>query len=97
MGGEEFLLLLPNTDSRQAALALQRLRRRGFGMRPDNTPLTASIGVADMLEEGCEDWRQLIEIADHRMYEAKQQGRDRIVGTTGPVVADPIEEVCAVS
>lgn len=80
-GGEEFLLLLPNTDCRQALHALQRLRRHGFGMRPDQTPLTASIGLADMLEEGCDDWRHLVEIADRRMYHAKQQGRNRVVSS----------------
>lgn len=83
-GGEEFLLLLPNIDCRQAMHALQRLRRNGFGLRPDQTPLTASIGVADMLEEGCNDWRQLIEIADQRMYAAKQQGRNRVIAGSEP-------------
>ncbi|GHD74799.1 GGDEF domain-containing protein [Vogesella fluminis] len=91
-GGEEFLLLLPNIDCQQAMHALQRLRRNGFGLRPDRTPLTASIGVADMLEEGCNDWRRLVEIADQRMYVAKQQGRNRVIATAGnePPVSQPV-------
>lgn len=78
-GGEEFLLLLPNTDAGQAAHALHRLRSRGFGSRPDGSPLTASIGIADMQGERCDDWRHMVKLADERMYVAKQTGRNRIV------------------
>ncbi|WP_051078334.1 GGDEF domain-containing protein [Leeia oryzae] len=90
-GGEEFLLLMPNTDCQQAMQALQRLRNHGFGRRPDDTLLTASIGVADLQEEGSHDWQTLVDIADHRMYLAKQMGRDRIIGTTKPLVLPAAE------
>lgn len=79
-GGEEFLLLLPNTTSAQAMRALARLRRCGLGMRPDGEPITASIGVAEWFEDGSYDWRQLLKLADARMYQAKQNGRNRLVG-----------------
>lgn len=82
-GGEEFLLLLPNTSSRQTCMALQRLQRAGFGLRPDGAPLTASMGVAEWHEEGAQDWRTLLEIADARMYQAKTGGRNRFVGPRG--------------
>ncbi len=78
-GGEEFLLLMPNTDMIQARLALDRLRQQGLGQRPDGTPLTASIGLAERLADKCNHRRQLVEIADSRMYQAKQLGRDRVV------------------
>ncbi|MFC3532944.1 diguanylate cyclase [Vogesella facilis] len=79
-GGEEFLLLLPNTNAGQAVHALGRLRQGGLGLRPDGQPLTASIGVAEWQEDGVNDWRQLLELADSRMYQAKQNGRNRLVG-----------------
>lgn len=79
-GGEEFLLLLPNTTSAQAMQALARLRRCGLGMRPDGEAITASIGVAEWFEDGAYDWRQLLKLADARMYQAKQNGRNRLVG-----------------
>ena len=41
--------------------------------------MTASIGVAERIADGASDWPQLIELADHRMYEAKRTGRDRAV------------------
>ena len=79
-GGEEFLLIMPNTDSDQAQTALQRLRSRGFGLRPDNTPLTASIGTCERGADQIADWKGLVELADQRMYQAKRGGRDRMVG-----------------
>jgi diguanylate cyclase (GGDEF)-like protein len=79
-GGEEFLLIMPNTTAPMACKALARVREMGFGTRPDGTRLTASIGIAERLRDGAEDWRQLVEFADQRMYAAKESGRDRIVG-----------------
>ncbi len=79
-GGEEFLLIMPNTDAVQAHAALQRLRSLGFGLRPDNTPLTASIGLAERTADQLADWKALVELADQRMYLAKQSGRNKVVG-----------------
>jgi len=78
-GGEEFLLVMPNTDLEQARAALARLRGVGFGMRPDNTPVTASVGIAERIADNVTDWKLLVDLADQRMYVAKQSGRDRIV------------------
>lgn len=78
-GGEEFLLIMPNTDLPQARIALQRMRSKGFGLRPDNMPLTASIGIAERLADQTNDWKALVEIADQRMYRAKHSGRNRVV------------------
>lgn len=80
-GGEEFLLLMPNTDRIQAGLALDRLRQHGLGQRPDGTPLTASIGLAERLADRCNERRQLVELADARMYRAKQLGRNQVVNS----------------
>lgn len=86
-GGEEFLLIMPNTDLAQAESALERLRQIGFGMRPDNTPVTASIGVAECMADAVTDWKQLVDIADQRMYHAKQGGRNRVVGQQPAIAA----------
>ncbi|MFC5300709.1 sensor domain-containing diguanylate cyclase [Azospira restricta] len=88
-GGEEFVLVLPNTDLHRARDVLARLRHRGFGKRPDGAPVTASIGLAERRQEAAEDWQQLVEVADRRMYHAKTGGRDRIVH------ADPEESRAA--
>jgi len=78
-GGEEFILIMPNTDLEQAQQAMRRLRQSGFGTRPDGRPVTASIGLAERIEDGSQDWKTLVERADQRMYKAKESGRDRVV------------------
>ncbi len=78
-GGEEFLVVMPNTDAAGAKTAIQRLRDVGLGNRPDGTEQTASIGVAERLADSCGDWTMLVERADQRMYSAKQNGKDRVV------------------
>lgn len=77
-GGEEFLLIMPNTDLLQAQAALSRMRSTGFGMRPDDTPLTASIGIAERKADQTADWKALVDLADQRMYQAKAAGRNTL-------------------
>ncbi|MES2149384.1 MAG: GGDEF domain-containing protein [Pseudomonadota bacterium] len=79
-GGEEFLLIMPDTALEQAELVLARVRAAGFGLRPEGAPVTASIGLAERAEDAPPDWKSLVELADQRMYLAKEGGRDRVVG-----------------
>lgn len=78
-GGEEFILIMPNTAASNAAAGLSRMRTAGLGMRPEGTPLTASIGLAERIADRISDWKSLVELADARMYQAKQSGRNCIV------------------
>ena len=78
-GGEEFLLVLSNADFDQAARALKRVREHGSSLRPDGSPITASIGLAERIADHSNDWKPLVEMADARMYLAKQRGRDQVV------------------
>lgn len=80
-GGEEFLLIMPNTDLGQAEVAIARLCESGLGKRPDGSPLTASIGIAERGADQTQDWKELIDKADQRMYQAKQAGRNRFVSS----------------
>lgn len=84
-GGEEFVIVMPNATAEKAAVALERLRAGSFGERPEGGPLTASIGLAERIEDQADDWAMLLELADARMYEAKEAGRDRLVGRYRPV------------
>jgi diguanylate cyclase (GGDEF)-like protein len=79
-GGEEFVIILPDADCATATMAVDRLREQGLGLRPEGGRLTASFGVAERLADRTTDWRQLVEIADQRMYQAKLAGKDRCVG-----------------
>lgn len=77
-GGEEFLLIMPDTDMTRARQALERLQGMGLGSRPDGTPLTASIGLAERYYDQIGSAGTLLELADKRMYQAKAAGRNRI-------------------
>ena len=77
-GGEEFVVIMPDTDLEQARLALDRMVRSGLGLRPDGSSLTASIGLAERCVDFAESAQELLDIADRRMYLAKAAGRNRL-------------------
>ncbi|MCU7819932.1 MAG: GGDEF domain-containing protein, partial [gamma proteobacterium symbiont of Lucinoma myriamae] len=79
-GGEEFVVILPNTDVIGLEIIMLRIIDKWFGQRPEGTPLTASIGYAERLSDNVSDWPELIKLADERMYQAKEGGRARVVG-----------------
>jgi diguanylate cyclase (GGDEF)-like protein len=77
IGGEEFALLLPETDERGAFLVAERLRRathRSFAEDP--LGVTISFGVASYPEHG-QELRALMRAADRALYAAKDLGKDR--------------------
>jgi diguanylate cyclase (GGDEF)-like protein len=79
IGGEEFALLLPETDERGAFLLAERLRRaahRTFNEEP--LPVTVSFGVASYPEHG-DRLDLLLSLATHAMGAAKELGKDRSV------------------
>ena len=86
-GGEEFVVVLPNTTSADAVKLLERLRRRGIARQPDGVPVTLSVGLAETLQDGITTAEALVELADRRMYHAKQSGRNRYVAPQGGPMA----------
>ncbi len=82
-GGEEFIVLLPTADANEANDVVSRIMRAGVGLRPDGTLVTASIGVAEIKQDQLNDWKAQVELADHRMYTAKTNGRARSIGVDG--------------
>jgi diguanylate cyclase (GGDEF)-like protein len=76
-GGEEFLVVMTGTGNEGSRIALARVLQNWLGTRPDGKPLTASIGVAERIKDKVEDWPQLIELADQRMYKSKLSGKAR--------------------
>lgn len=89
IGGEEFCLLLPDTDAagaRQVADKLCRaLNRILLDPADPATQLTASIGVASGTPQPGASWNLLFDSADRRLYLAKSGGRNRVVDRDSPV------------
>ena len=85
-GGEEFVIGLPGTDAAGAEIIVRRLAALGLGQRPDGVPVTASIGIAERKSDGIDRLRALTELADRRMYQAKQAGRNRVCFQGAPQI-----------
>lgn len=75
-GGEEFVLLMPNTDIESCLVACERLRqkieRKRFKKVKDK--ITASFGLTQLLDT--DDHRTFIKRAEEAMYEAKRKGKN---------------------
>lgn len=81
-GGEEFLIVLAEVDHHQACAIAEKLRARieeaDFLIANEKRlNITVSIGVA--ASDGHPDYERLVERADMALYEAKHQGRNRVV------------------
>ncbi|MBR9871977.1 MAG: GGDEF domain-containing protein [Gammaproteobacteria bacterium] len=82
-GGEEFVLLLPNNNTEQGRLVAEQLRAKTAATqialgRDINLAISASFGVAQYCI-GDSEWSAVLHRADNALYEAKKQGRNRVV------------------
>jgi len=81
-GGEEFCIILPRVDKKNAAGVAEELRlaieKNKINLRGWETNITVSIGVAVFPDDASEE-SDLILKSDRAMYEAKQKGRNRVI------------------
>jgi diguanylate cyclase (GGDEF)-like protein/PAS domain S-box-containing protein len=73
-GGDEFVVILPDTDKQQAAVVAQRIQKQFSAFKFGITSL--SIGIAEAIHG--EDEKELIHRTDEALYQSKREGRDRI-------------------
>jgi diguanylate cyclase (GGDEF)-like protein len=83
-GGEEILLLLPETSGENALVAAERARKAVKAIQLPHTEshlgqVTISIGVASEQKEG---WKALVARADRAFYKAKKSGRNNVYEDT---------------
>jgi len=96
-GGEEFVVVLPNTDETTAAYLLNRLRVQFAQTEIDvgdqrMIHCTFSVGIASFPARS--DTGQLIEAADQNLYLAKEKGRNRVVqDQTVGTASDPLDQM----
>jgi diguanylate cyclase (GGDEF)-like protein len=81
-GGEEFLVLLPETDTQGGQILAERLRQvvesEPIESHGHSLNITISLGLTE-LHGGCLTYEQLIHEADQALYQAKAQGRNQVI------------------
>lgn len=81
-GGDEFVLLLPNSDSQEAARLMARVRddyrRQTADMLKSNRGLTMSVGIASVASNQPATAAEFLATADGALYQSKNSGRDRV-------------------
>lgn len=76
-GGEEFLILLPDTNIHGSAAIAERLRKTIFSIEWDeNTTVSASFGLAHFVNP--DDFETAVAIVDGLLYKAKKNGRNQV-------------------
>jgi len=91
-GGEEFGVILPETDEEGAKIVSDRLRESVLKEKiphefsPVSDVVTVSIGVASAVPRPGSNYRAIIEEADRALYEAKRNGRNRVVVSVLPSI-----------
>lgn len=81
-GGEEFVIIMRNTDCQNAVNLAERIRRRieetDIEYEDQKIKVTISIGVATSVDKNFKDYVQLISEADRYLYKSKGAGRNRV-------------------
>jgi diguanylate cyclase (GGDEF)-like protein len=85
-GGEEFAIILPNTETEGAGQLVESIRQQ-LAETPciidnESISLTLSGGVASAIISHEDAETELLKLADERLYAAKQAGRNRVVATS---------------
>lgn len=82
-GGEEFLVLMPQTDANAALAGCERIRlairEEPWAEIAAGLALTTSVGLAT--DDNASDLETLVNLADQRLYQAKSSGRDCVVAS----------------
>ena len=91
-GGEEFLVILPNSDIQRGTESAERIRQKVCGLRiikdSHKISVNISIGVSGYPEDG-EDDEAIIRMADDALYHAKANGRNCVMNHAGESTQKP--------
>jgi diguanylate cyclase (GGDEF)-like protein len=77
-GGEEFIIIAPDTDLKKAKILAERNRKASEKYKYDHAgTITVSFGVTQFIKDDNED--TVIKRVDDALYEAKRKGRNRVI------------------
>ncbi|MEA1912866.1 MAG: diguanylate cyclase [candidate division WOR-3 bacterium] len=76
-GGDEFVIVFPNTRKQQAGAVIQRILKHLKGKDFEGSSLSSSCGISSFPEAGS-DWEILFQVADRRMYQVKRVDKGSI-------------------
>lgn len=85
-GGEEFVMILPETHAEGAVIVGERLRLAIESMVVDKLRVTISLGAATFPDLDLTRPEQLLEAADAALYKAKESGRNRLVSANAAML-----------
>lgn len=77
-GGEEIVIIMPETDAEHAYLPLERLRKKISKHNFNNKHVTVSLGIADFNNKTLSA-AEILKNADKMLYKAKESGRNKVV------------------
>jgi diguanylate cyclase (GGDEF)-like protein len=81
-GGEEFIVILAETDKDGAIQAAERIRQAveysDIKAYDEELKVTISLGISTLSEDAAKDIQGFIDRADQALYQAKEKGRNRI-------------------
>jgi len=95
-GGDEFVILLPQTDADQAVVLASRIIERfalEVGREMPLVKTSMSLGIASLHDLHTPDAESLVRSADHAMYAAKAGGKNRIISAS--TAASPVSNLAA--
>lgn len=81
-GGEEFVVILPQTDFNSALSVAKKIKNlvKNLKFTQIEKEITVSIGIGSMPDNNINSIEDILKIADDFLYEAKNSGRNRIIG-----------------
>jgi len=86
-GGEEFVAILPGASKEKARYLAEMIRLNIMSLELEfegkRVPLSMSIGFVSMVPKEAGRYEELIKLADQALYQAKEEGRNRVIGALG--------------
>lgn len=89
-GGDEFVCILPKMKKQDAEMTLNRIIKTCREVKHAGVPITMSVGISTYPDD-CDDFEELLSIADDILYDAKRSGRDRLGSSRKKRIEIPIK------